>query len=110
MADVSPAGGSRIQSAHWEALESLIDDFEKRLPPLRHFVLPGGSAGAAAVHVARTVCRRAERRVLRAMKDDGPVNPEVLTYLNRLSDLLFVLARCENQEAGGQETIWKGAK
>jgi len=110
LAQAAPSHGFRIQASHWEALETLIDDFEKSLPPLRHFVLPGGSSGAAAVHVARTVCRRAERRVLRAIKDAGPVNPEILTYLNRLSDLLFVIARYENLQAGGQETLWKGAK
>jgi cob(I)alamin adenosyltransferase len=110
LARVGGEGPFRIQTGHWEALEASIDEFEERLPALRHFVFPGGSTGAATVHMARAVCRRAERRVVRAMKDDPTINPQALAYLNRLSDLLFVLARYENQEAGGQETIWKGGR
>jgi cob(I)alamin adenosyltransferase len=94
-------GKLRIEQAQVEALEALCDRFNEDLPPLKSFVLPGGSETAARLHVARTVCRRAEIDALRA----SPVNPIVLTYLNRLSDLLFILARTAN--AGGAEPLWK---
>jgi cob(I)alamin adenosyltransferase len=87
-----------------EELEQWIDSLEAQLPPLAHFILPGGSPAAAALHLARTVCRRAERRVL----DVSPVRAEVLIYLNRLSDLLFVLARHANQLAQVDDFPWKG--
>ena len=85
-------------------LERAIDDAEKELPPLKTFVLPGGSAQAAALHLARTVCRRAERGVL-AM-DDVPARTDVVIYLNRLSDLLFTLARHANLKAGVEDVPW----
>ena len=85
-------------------LESAIDDAESHLAPLTTFVLPAGSTGAAALHLARTVCRRAERAVLSL--DDGPARPEVVIYLNRLSDLLFVLARMANAEAKVADVPW----
>ncbi len=85
-------------------LESWIDALEETLPPLRHFILAGGSPGGAALHVARTVCRRAEAEALAV--GDGEVEPIVLVYLNRLSDLLFVMARAANQTAGVPEQIW----
>jgi cob(I)alamin adenosyltransferase len=85
-------------------LERAIDDAEKELPPLKTFVLPGGSAQAAALHLARTVCRRAERAVL-AM-DDTPARTDVVIYLNRLSDLLFTLARHANLKAGVEDVPW----
>jgi cob(I)alamin adenosyltransferase len=87
------------------ALEHLIDGVQAELPPLRVFILPGGSAGGSLLHLARTVARRAERRVV-ALGRAEPLNPEVLRYLNRLSDLLFVLARAVNQAAGRPETPW----
>jgi cob(I)alamin adenosyltransferase len=86
-------------------LEGLIDDIETRLQPLKTFVLPGGTRAAAFLHQARTVCRRAERRVI-ASRAKSPVRAEVLVYLNRLSDLLFVLAREANREAGQEERAW----
>jgi cob(I)alamin adenosyltransferase len=86
-------------------LESAIDDAEATLEPLQSFVLPGGSTAAAALHHARTVCRRAERRVLAAGRA-APVRPEILVYLNRLSDLLFVLARRANRDAGVADEPW----
>jgi cob(I)alamin adenosyltransferase len=86
------------------ALEQLIDELEASLPPLRSFVLAGGSSAGAALHVARTVCRRAERRVVGLGAD--AVDPLVVTYLNRLSDLLFVMARATNARAGVTETEW----
>jgi cob(I)alamin adenosyltransferase len=87
-------------------LERYIDEAESVLPPLRTFVLPGGSRAAACLHQARTVCRRAERRVLQARRHTG-VRSELIVYLNRLSDLLFVLARRANHDAGVTETPWK---
>ena len=89
----------RITQASVAALEADIDRLEAALPPLNHFVLPGGSAPAAALHVARTVVRRAERQLVSLMQQE-PVDPALLRYLNRLSDLLFVAARAANQAAG----------
>ena len=85
-------------------LESWIDSLESELPPLRRFILAGGSPGAAALHGARTICRRAER----AMVGLGPdaYEPDLLTYVNRLSDLLFVMARAANRRAGAAEVEW----
>lgn len=103
-----------------EALEKAIDRYDAELPPLGHFILPAGCRAAAALHVGRTVCRRAERRLValigpaeheRPASDPG--GPETvagpLAYLNRLSDLLFVLARAANASDGLRDTIWKGA-
>jgi cob(I)alamin adenosyltransferase len=86
-------------------LEAWIDRGEAPLEPLKNFVLPGGSASAAELHRARTVCRRAERRTLTAGRS-SPIRPEVVIYLNRLSDLLFVLARYENHVAGLRDVPW----
>jgi cob(I)alamin adenosyltransferase len=88
-------------------LEAAIDAREVDLPPLTNFVLPGGSAAAAHLHVGRTVCRRAERAVV-ALSHAESVRPEVLTYLNRLSDLLFVLARDANRRAQVEDVPWIG--
>jgi cob(I)alamin adenosyltransferase len=88
-----------------EAMEKAIDAFEAELQPMTHFILPGGSQGAAALHVARTVCRRAERRVVTAMSE-GEASKEVVVFLNRLSDLLFVMARVANHRAGVQDVKW----
>jgi cob(I)alamin adenosyltransferase len=87
-------------------LENNIDLFEAKLSELTNFILPGGSLAGAHLHYARTVCRRAERSVTRLMKEQN-INSEILPYLNRLSDLLFVLARAENQYSNSSETIWK---
>jgi cob(I)alamin adenosyltransferase len=87
------------------ALEREIDRFEDLLPPLREFVLPGGTAAAAGLHHARTVARRAEREIVR-LAGRGPVNPELLKYVNRLSDLLFVLARAANHASGRPDVTW----
>ena len=83
-------------------LEDWIDQLEEELPPLRRFILPGGSNAGAALHVARTVCRRAER----AMVALGGLEPELLTYINRASDLLFVMARAANHRYGSPEVEW----
>jgi len=108
LANVSPDNRIRIQQSDWERLENWIDEYEEDLPELRNFILPGGSPGAAQLHLARTVCRRAERLLVTAMKSDPKINSELLIYLNRLSDLLFVLARFENMKAGGTEEMWRG--
>jgi cob(I)alamin adenosyltransferase len=84
-------------------LEALIDQLVEGLPPLRRFILAGGTPAGAALHVARTVCRRAERRMVGLQP---PVDPVLVRYVNRLSDLLFVLARHENHRAGAPETEW----
>ncbi|MFT4049161.1 MAG: cob(I)yrinic acid a,c-diamide adenosyltransferase [Solirubrobacterales bacterium] len=91
----------RVTPAQTEWLEAACDEINDGLEPLRSFILPGGSLAAAHLHVCRTICRRAERRALLV---DG-ANPEVVRYLNRLSDLLFILSRGAN--AGGEEVLWK---
>ncbi len=93
-----------IAEADVERLEREIDRLEEELPPLRRFILPGGSPAGALLHVARTVCRRAERRVVGLGAEE--VDSIVVVYLNRLSDLLFVLARSVNHRAGITETEW----
>ena len=92
-----------IDDDHVVRLERLIDRLEGELPPLRRFILSGGTAAGAALHVARTVCRRAERRIVAL---NPPVDPILLRYVNRLSDLLFVLARVVNHRGGIPETEW----
>ena len=94
----------RVEQPMIDALEQLCDEFNADLPELRSFVLPGGTEAAARLHVARTICRRAERDVLLGAREVD-LNPLVLRYLNRLSDLLFILARTAN--AGGEEPLWK---
>jgi cob(I)alamin adenosyltransferase len=95
--------------AEVEALEARIDALEAELEPLRNFVLPGGTSAAAAFHLARTVCRRAERRAV-SLDREVPLEAPALRYLNRLSDLLFVLARVENRRAGLGDQVWAGRK
>jgi len=92
-----------ITEAHVVKLEQLIDGLEQELEPLRRFILAGGSPPGAALHVARAVCRRAERRIVSL---DPPVDATVLRYVNRLSDLLFVVARVVNRRAGVPEVEW----
>ncbi len=87
-------------------MEGWIDAADEELPPLTEFILPGGNAGAAELHRARTVCRRAEREVVGLARDET-VDPDVIRYLNRLSDLLFALARLENHRAGVADVIWE---
>ena len=88
------------------ALERAIDSTEATLAPLDGFILPGGTPKAAALHFARTVCRRAERSVVTLSREAPPIAPSVLPYLNRLSDLLFVLARGANAAAGRADVAW----
>ena len=97
----------RIEEQHWRKQETIIDQLQEELPRLKNFVLPGGSSGAALIHLARSVCRRAERLMVQLMKEEGELNSELLIYVNRLSDLLFVLARYENLIQGGEEVIWR---
>ncbi len=98
----------RVRAEQAERLEKAIDALNERLEPLRSFVLPGGSPGAAWCHLARTVCRRAEREVV-SLAHLEKVNPQVVIYLNRLSDLLFVLARICNSD-GKADVLWVPAK
>jgi cob(I)alamin adenosyltransferase len=95
----------RIEQRHIDALEELMDELSDSLPPLENFVLPGGTLGASQLHVARTVCRRAERLVI-ALTRKEPVGPFVVKYLNRLSDALFVMARHENRAKHVSDVLW----
>jgi cob(I)alamin adenosyltransferase len=95
----------RIEERHVVALEKLMDRLSEELPPLENFILPGGTAGAAHLHVARTVCRRAERLVV-ALSRREAIGPWALRYLNRLSDALFVMARHENKRRGVPDVLW----
>jgi cob(I)alamin adenosyltransferase len=99
-----------VDAASVTRLEEALDTLNDELPPLKEFVLPGGDRAAAACHLARTICRRAERRAFE-LGDREPVSSELLRYLNRLSDLLFVIARVLARRDGGSETLWqkKGA-
>jgi cob(I)alamin adenosyltransferase len=115
-AELATPHGAKARSAippvdaAWTArLEAAIDGWEGELPPLSKFVLPGGTRTAAALHVARTVCRRAERHVV-ALAAEVEVDPVVLAYLNRLSDFLFVAARVANHRASREEPLWDPAR
>jgi cob(I)alamin adenosyltransferase len=104
-ADKPQRPGPRVESRHVESLERLIDALGEHLPPLENFILPGGSAVAAHLHVARTVCRRAERLAV-ALASQEPLGPYVVPYLNRLSDALFVMARFHNKLTGAADPLW----
>jgi cob(I)alamin adenosyltransferase len=91
-------------------LEKFLDNWNKSLPPLKEFLLPRGNPKSAASHVARTVCRRTERCMVRLHRQVALNNPEMLRYLNRLSDLLFVIARMLAQESGEKELLWEHTK
>ncbi|MGH7504994.1 MAG: cob(I)yrinic acid a,c-diamide adenosyltransferase, partial [Longimicrobiales bacterium] len=95
-----------LPTARIDELESWIDEAEAKLPALRSFILPGGAPGGAALHVSRTVCRRAERRVI-GLSAAEDVDPSIVIYLNRLSDVLFVAARLANRLAGMEEQRWE---
>lgn len=99
----------RISSEAVDMLEGAIDRLEVQLEPLRQFILPGGTPSAAYLHLARTVCRRAERWVVTLSRSE-PVNPQVIIYLNRLSDLLFVAARRANANAGVHDVPWESPR
>jgi cob(I)alamin adenosyltransferase len=100
-----PPAGPRIEARHVEALEAEMDRWSRDLPPLANFVLPGGAPSAAHLHVARAVCRRAERETV-ALRRHEPVREEAVRYLNRLSDALFVMARVENAARGVPDVLW----
>jgi cob(I)alamin adenosyltransferase len=99
-------GSRMITAAYVDRLETELDGFNDPLPPLKDFILPGGGPAAAACHLARTVCRRAERRCWSLAREEA-VSPEALKYLNRLSDLLFVIARVLARGESGGEVLWK---
>jgi cob(I)alamin adenosyltransferase len=105
-AELCIPGHTVITAAHVRRLETVLDQFNDPLPPLKEFILPGGGAAAAACHLGRTVARRAERRAWTLARLET-VNPEVLRYLNRLSDLLFVLARVLARHERGTEVLWR---
>jgi cob(I)alamin adenosyltransferase len=110
LATIDPAakGTRTIGPEHVQALEAQIDRWEQTLPPLKQFILPAGVRPAALLHLARAVCRRAERRLVRLIRTspDG-ISLVLLSYLNRLGDLLFVLARAANHQAGQAEVLWE---
>lgn len=112
-AELASSGAQRanamfLNAASAEAIEATIDRFEATLPPLKEFILPAGAPGAAALHLARTICRRAERRLVSLSKaPDAQLRSLAVVYLNRLADLLFVLARAANQLAGQADAPWK---
>jgi cob(I)alamin adenosyltransferase len=96
----------KIEEKDTTSLEKIIDDLSDQLPPLKSFILPGGSKSSSFLHQSRTICRRAERRIISLTKSNE-VNPEIIRYLNRLSDLLFVMARYANFKEKKAETILK---
>lgn len=95
----------KVSKAQIQAIEAMIDGYETDLEPLKSFILPGGSHCAAYLHLARTIARRAERRII-TLASLAPVNPELTVYMNRLSDLLFVLARTANRLEHVQDVLW----
>jgi cob(I)alamin adenosyltransferase len=108
-AEKAPREVPRIQAGMVSRMERDIDRFTAELPEMRQFILPGGSRAGAVLHFCRTVCRRAERTAVQ-LAETEPVSRDVLSYLNRLSDLLFVLARLANLRAGGREIPWVSPK
>jgi cob(I)alamin adenosyltransferase len=107
--ELSVPGHALIAAGQVERLERAIDRYNDALPPLKDFILPGGTRAAALAHVARAACRRAERRLV-ALHASEPLPPHLLHYLNRLSDLLFVLARHLNRQAGTGDVLWQQGK
>ena len=107
--ELSVPGHTIMTEAHSKRLEDALDGFNADLPALKDFILPGGSRAASLAHVARTVCRRAERTLV-ALTASAPLPPPLLQYVNRLSDLLFVLARTLNRHAGGGDVYWQQGK
>jgi len=108
-AELALPGYTSVGPDHVLRLETDLDQFNETLPPLKDFILPGGTPAAAACHLARSVCRRAERRAWKFSEGEG-VNPELLKYLNRLSDLLFVAARILARQGGATEVLWKSGR
>jgi cob(I)alamin adenosyltransferase len=104
--ELSMPGHEVIKEEDIAALERELDAFNAELPPLKEFILPGGGPAAAACHLARAVCRRAERQMVRLARQED-INPHAQAYLNRLSDLLFVLCRILARDEGGKEVMWR---
>jgi len=104
--ELSIPGHSMITAKHVQAIESALDELNNKLKPLREFIVPGGSEGAAWCHLARSVCRRAERDLITLGREE-PVSQHSRQYLNRLSDYLFVAARYTNHEAGIKDVLWQ---
>jgi cob(I)alamin adenosyltransferase len=104
--ELSIPGHDRLQPAHVSRLEQILDHYNADLPPLKDFILPGGSRAAALSHQARTVCRRAERRLV-ALASAEPLSAYCVQYVNRLSDLLFVLSRVINRRDGHGDILWQ---
>jgi len=104
--EMSIPGHAMVGAAHVARLEERLAAWNAGLPPLKQFILPGGSRAAAAAHLARTICRRAERSVV-ALGHTEPVGEHARQYLNRLSDLLFVIGRVLNRATGGGDVLWK---
>jgi len=107
--ELSMPGHEIVGAECSEDLEHLITQYNAKLPPLKEFILPGGSPAAAFCHLARTVCRRAERNLV-ALNTPEPVSSHILKYMNRLSDFLFVVARVINKEQGQQDTFWQSQR
>ncbi|MDR5736661.1 MULTISPECIES: cob(I)yrinic acid a,c-diamide adenosyltransferase [unclassified Caballeronia] len=106
--ELSIPGHSMISDSHLERLDSWLAEYNGTLPPLKEFILPGGSRAAALAHVSRTVCRRAERAIVALGREEADaVNEAPRRYVNRLSDLLFVVARVLNRVDGGSDVLWK---
>lgn len=108
-AELCIPGHKVVTDKQVERLENYLDELNADLQPLKEFILPGGTAAAAVCHLARAVCRRAERRVVTLAREEA-VNAAGLRYLNRLSDLLFVMARSLNREAGVKDVLWQRAR
>jgi cob(I)alamin adenosyltransferase len=104
--ELAMPGTELLSASHTTTIEQALDDYNARLPALAEFILPGGNEAAARCHVARTICRRAERELLRLSRVE-PVNSGSITFLNRLSDLFFVLARTLARRNGGKEITWR---
>ena len=107
--ELSMPGYEALGAEDVSRLEQELDGCNERLPPLEEFILPGGGPAAAACHLARTICRRAERRVVALAREEA-VNVHTQTYLNRLSDLLFVLCRMLARDEGGSEVLWRSER
>ncbi|MFT4650122.1 MAG: cob(I)alamin adenosyltransferase [Polaribacter sp.] len=105
-AELCQPGKSLIQVIHVDAIESAVEQFNEALPPLKEFILPGGSQAIAFLHLARTVCRRVERSLV-TLKAGENLNPITTQYVNRLSDLLFILARSVAMQNAGTEVYWQ---
>jgi cob(I)alamin adenosyltransferase len=104
--EVCIPGHASMSESQVTRLEALLDDYNRDLPPLKEFILPGGTRAASLAHVARTVCRRAERALVSLSRAE-PVGTAARKYLNRLSDLLFVLGRVLNRAGGGSDVLWQ---